>query len=117
VGQSLDIPRVIKDDWKRLDLIINKIKFKLGRNADLEFAGMTLSDLTASRLVATDADKEFESVPGTSTQPEFNGITIKDGSGNVIFHTNHDELYFTECPTDPITGNPIGLLLALTYTI
>lgn len=62
MGQSLDIPRVIKDDWKRLDLIINKIKMRLGRDADPTFASVTLSDLVASRLVATDSGKVFESV-------------------------------------------------------
>jgi hypothetical protein len=62
VGQSLDIPRVIKDDWKRLDLIINKIKFKLGRQSSPTFSSVTLSDLVASRLVATDSGKIFESV-------------------------------------------------------
>ena len=52
MGQSLDIPRVIKDDWKRLDLIINKIKFKLGRNADLEFANTYITNtITASTSV------------------------------------------------------------------
>ena len=62
MGQSLAIQRVIPNDWKRLDLIVNKIKFKLGRNADVEHASITLSDLVASRLVATDSGKVFESV-------------------------------------------------------
>lgn len=147
MGQSLAIPRVIPEDWKRLDLIINKIKIRLGRDADIAFANLTLSDLVASRLIATDSGKTFESVADltawivgtenqivvsvlaggkvtlstpqdihTDAQVEFAGLTIRNGSGNVIFHVNHDELYFTECPTDPVTGNPIGLLLALTYT-
>ena len=55
MGQSLDIPRVIPDDWKRLDLIINKIKFKLGRDASPTLTGLTITELTASRLVATAA--------------------------------------------------------------
>lgn len=118
MGQSLDIPRVIKDDWKRLDLIINKIKFKLGRQSSPTFSGIILSDLTASRLVATDASKEFESVPGTSVHPEFEGITIKDSSGYTIFYADDDEMYFTALAVIPIdTGMPIGLLLALTYTV
>ena len=116
MGQSLDIPRVIKDDWKRLDLIISKIKFKLGRQSNPTYAGLILTDLTASRLVATDANKEFESVPGTSVHPEFSGLTIKDSGGNIIFYIDDDEMYFTASVAIPIeAGMPIGLALALTY--
>lgn len=62
MGQSLDIPRVIPEDWKRLDLIINKIKFKLGRQSSPTFASTTFTDLTASSLVGTNASKLLESV-------------------------------------------------------
>ena len=62
MGQSLAIPRVIPNDWKRLDLIVNKIKMRLGRDADPVFTNLTLSDLVASRLIATNAGKTFESV-------------------------------------------------------
>ena len=62
MGQSLAIPRVIPNDWKRMDLIVNKIKLHLGRDSDPVFAGLTLSDLVASRLIATDSGKTFESV-------------------------------------------------------
>ena len=43
MGQSLDIPRVIPNDWKRLDLIVNKIKMRLGRDSNPTFAGLTIS--------------------------------------------------------------------------
>jgi len=125
MGQSLDIPRVIPEDWKRLDLIINKIRFKLGRNASPTFSSISLSDLVASRLIATDSGKVFESVTdlttwilGTENQitvtgangkvtlstpqdihvdahPEFAGITIKDISESIIFFVNNNEMYFT----------------------
>jgi hypothetical protein len=68
---------------------------KLGLKSTPIHANIILTDLTASRLVATDADKEFESVPGTSVHPEFNGITIKDSSDNIIFYVDDDEMYFT----------------------
>jgi len=148
MGQSLDIPRVIKDDWKRLDLIINKIKFKLGRQSDVTFAGITLSDLTASRLLSTDALKTFESVAdltawiaqdsanrvvvtddgdGTLTlslpqdihidaTPEFAGLVVKNVDDDIVFYVNSDEIYITaSVVVDIAIGNPIGLLLALTY--
>ncbi|KKM74651.1 hypothetical protein LCGC14_1398140, partial [marine sediment metagenome] len=74
MGQSLDIPRVISKDWKRLDLIINKIKLHLGSASSPTFTGLTITGLTASRLVATDASKALESsdlvnwVAGTANQ-------------------------------------------------
>ena len=46
MGQSLAIPRVIHNDWNRLDLIISKIKMRLGQDADVVFNGLTTSELT-----------------------------------------------------------------------
>jgi len=132
MGQSLDIPRVIKDDWKRLDLIINKIKMRLGRDADVVHASITLTDLIASRLIATDSGKVFESVAdlavwilGTENQiivtgangkvtlstpqdihtdatPEWAGTIIKDSGDNIIFYVDDDEMYFTALVVIPI---------------
>ena len=48
MGQSLAIPRVIPNDWKRLDLIINKIKMRLGRDSSPTFVGLTLSGKVTS---------------------------------------------------------------------
>jgi len=94
MGQSLDIPRVIKDDWKRLDLIINKIKFKLGRQSDVTFAGITLSDLTASRLLSTDALKTFESVADLTAwiaQDSANRVVVTDdGDGTITLSLPQD---------------------------
>ena len=116
MGQSLAIPRVIPNDWKRLDLIINKIKFNLGRSSSPTLTGLTLTNLTASRLVATDASKILESVPGTSVHPKFSGTTIKDSSDNIIFYVDDDEMYFTASTVIPIeAGMPIGLAFVLTY--
>jgi len=94
VGQSLDIPRVIKDDWKRLDLIVNKIKMKLGRDADVTHASITLSDLLASRLVATDSGKIIESVSDLTAwiiQSSANQVVVADnGDGTVTLSTPQD---------------------------
>ena len=51
MSQSLAIPRVIPDDWKRLDLIINKIKFHLGSASSPIFAGVTITGLTQGSVV------------------------------------------------------------------
>jgi len=132
MGQSLAIPRVIPNDWKRLDLIVNKIKMRLGRDSDPVFASLTLSDLVASRLIATDAGKTFESVAdlavwvlGTANQivvtgangkvtlstpqnihvdatPEWAGTVIKNADDDIIFYIDDDEMYFTASGVIPI---------------
>ena len=85
MGQSLAIPRVIPDDWKRLDLIINKIKFRLGRDSSPTLTGLTLTGLTASRLIATDSTKALEStdlnswVAGTANEIDI----TDDGDGSI----------------------------------
>lgn len=92
MGQSLDIPRVIKDDWKRLALIVGKIKLKLGRDSSQTFVSLTLEDLFTDR------------------------ITIKNSAGDIIIYGDATEFYFTAETVIAIAdGMPIGLLLALTY--
>jgi hypothetical protein len=114
---TLQVPKVIPNDWTRLRIIIDKLKhLRLGQQSNPTFNSITLTGLTASRLVATDANKEFESVPGTSVHPEFEGITIKNSDGDIIFYVDDDEMYFTALVVIPIeAGMPMGLLLALTY--
>jgi len=45
------------DDWSRTRQALQKLKRKLGPSASPDMASLTLSDLTASRLVASNADK------------------------------------------------------------
>jgi len=125
---------------------IQGLSDKLGYTGTPNFKSITLTDLVASRLVATNSGKVFESVAdltawiaGTANQititddgdgtltlstpqnihvdatPEFAGLTIKNGSGNIVFHINDDEMYFTTGDIPIADGMPIGLLLALTY--
>ncbi|MCK5615813.1 hypothetical protein KAR91_78845 [Candidatus Pacearchaeota archaeon] len=52
MGQSLAIPRVIPNDWKRLDLIVNKIKMRLGRDSTPTFSNINITNvITASTSV------------------------------------------------------------------
>ena len=86
MGLSLSIPRVIPNDWNRLDLIISKIKMKLGQDADVVHANITLTDLIASRLVATDGNKTFASIDDLTawvagTDNEI--IVTSDGDGSI----------------------------------
>lgn len=138
-------------DVKNCDISVKRaiqgLSKKLGYTATPDFVSIALSDLIASRLVATDSGKVFESVTdltnwivGTENQvivsvlaggkvtlstpqnthvdatPEWAGTVIKNGAGYTIFYVDNDEMYFTAI-ADIVTGNPIGLLLALTYTI
>ena len=110
------VPPVSPEDKAAMRRYLQKLASKLGPGAVPSFAELTLTDLTASKLIATDASKVLESVPGTSVHPEFEGITIKNSSGDVIFYVDDDELYFTASTVIPIeAGMPIGLALALTY--
>jgi hypothetical protein len=85
-----DIPSVKKDDWNRLKITINKLKhLALGVGSNPTFTGITLSDLTASRLVWSDANKALASkdlidlVAGTA-----NEITVTDdGDGTITIGT------------------------------
>lgn len=90
---SLQIPPVIKDDWNRLRVIIDKLRhLRLGPDSNITFAELTLEDLL------------------TDT------ITIKDSDGNIVVYADVNELYFVATTAIPIAdGMPIGLLLSLTY--
>ena len=81
MGQSLAIPRVIPNDWKRLDLIISKIKLHLGSASSQTFADLTLTGLTASSLLQTDANKKLTSI----ALP----LIVANGGTGVATLTNH----------------------------
>jgi hypothetical protein len=61
-NQSLDIPNIRPNDWKRLDQVIRKIKLRLGRQASPTLTGLTITGLTASTLIGANASKALESV-------------------------------------------------------
>ena len=80
------IPTIIKDDWTGLNRIIRKLaSLKLGPTASPTFAGLTLTGLTAARLMATDGSKGLASVDLISwvagTTDEIN--IADDGDGTI----------------------------------
>lgn len=175
---------VVAKDWLNLEFIINDLTSRvigqeIGTGSSPTFAGLTISGLTASRLIASDANKGLESVDlnslitgtakqitvinddggvilsgpqnlATDSSPEFAGMTISgtlDASAGKVLVEDNDtteptsgsdgyigvakvagnariyfqvdgQLYYTSGTFDinVATGNPIGLLLALTYT-
>ena len=154
---------------------IQQIARKLGEQGSPTYTNLTLTDLTASSLIGTNASKLLESVTigagldytrptlslshlgiealtdpnadkilfwddsatacawlgvgnsiaittttidtiqdiRTSASPTFAGAVIKNTSDTIIFFVNDDEMYFTAVSIS--TGQPIGLLLILTY--
>lgn len=89
----LPIPDIIFEDWQSVQTAIERIRFNLSTDSDVTFAGLTLSDLTASRLIATDSGKVFESVEdltnwiaGTANQV----IVTSDGDGTLTLSTPQD---------------------------
>ena len=68
MGQSLAIPRVIPNDWKRLDLIVNKIKMRLGRDGSPTFTDLTLTGvLVLSKICTVAAGLNVLRVTGLQT--------------------------------------------------
>lgn len=80
---------------------------ELGTGDSPTWTGATFSGLSASSLVAADASKGLESVPGTSVHPEFAGTTIKDSGDNIVFYVDDDELYFTVSAVIPIEAGMV----------
>lgn len=80
-------------DWRSVRQAIHKLSYlELGPTAAPTFEGLTLTGLTASRLVATDADKEFVSSDLYSwvTQTTNQVLIADDGDGTVTFSTPQD---------------------------
>jgi hypothetical protein len=77
------IPQVIDGDWPRLRQIINRLKLSTGVHSTPTFAGLTLTDLTAERLVATDSLKALESTDVASW--------VLEGSANQVIVTDEGD--------------------------
>lgn len=80
------VPHIPTGDWVALRRALNKIaSVKLGPGAIITFLGMILTELTASRLIATNASKRLVStdanswVSGTANEIE----VIDDGDGTI----------------------------------
>ena len=80
------VPHIPTDDWVALRRALNKIaSTKLGPGASVTHAGLTLTGLTASRLLASDADKLLESTDAVSwVTGTANQITVTDDSDGTI---------------------------------
>jgi len=136
---SVEQYSLVAHDWLNLEFIINDLASRvigqeLGTGSSPTWVGATLTGLTASSLVAADANKALESVTiGSSLSysrptlntiqgirvtdtPIFAGYVIKDVVETVVVYSDENEFYITEySAVTPGVGNPIGLALVLTY--
>lgn len=117
---SLTVPTIIVSGLTASRLTATNASKALASVADLTswVAG------TANQVaVADDSDGTITlSTPQdihVDATPEWAGTVIKNSDDDTIFYVDDGELYFTaEAEAAEIeTGNPIGLLLALTYTV
>lgn len=90
---SLQVPKVIPNDWTRLRIIVDKLKhLRLGNDSSPTFTGLTLSGLTASRLIVTNASKVLESSDLASwvAQTANQVLVADDGDGTITLSTPQD---------------------------
>lgn len=87
------------DDWRSVRSAIRKLNTKLGPTSEPTFAGLTFTGLTASRLIATDANKVLVSsnlvdwVTGTA-----NRVTVSDDGDGSITLTGPQDLHTGASP-------------------
>jgi hypothetical protein len=92
MGIQKNIPNIIPGNWTSVRQVIARLASRLGPVSLPTFAGITLTDLTASRLVATDANKQLVSsdlinwVTGTANQV----IVTDDSDGTITLSTPQD---------------------------
>jgi hypothetical protein len=89
----LQIPDIIFDDWLSVQTAFDRVRFNLGTDATPTYAGLTLTGLTASRLLQADANKALSSVSdltvwiaGTDNQVN----VADDGDGTITLSTPQD---------------------------
>jgi hypothetical protein len=95
------LPPIHPGEWDQVDRNFSKlVKFFIGPDATPTYTGLTLSGLTASRLVASDASKALVSsdlanwVAGTTNQ-----ITVTDDSDGTITLSTPQDIHSGASPT------------------
>lgn len=92
MGTSGLVPKIKDGDWVSVRQAIQKLSTKLGPVSTPVFSGIILTDLTASKLVATDADKKLVSSDLASWVAETaNQVLVTDeGDGTITLSTPQD---------------------------
>jgi hypothetical protein len=97
---NFPIPDIVFGDWWSVQNTVNQIRFHLSSDATLTFAGLTLTGLTASRLLQTDTNKVLSSVSdltvwiaGTENQ-----VNVADDSDGTITLSTPQDIHVDATP-------------------
>ena len=92
MGTSGLVPKIKDDDWVSVRQAIAKLSTKLGPKSNPTYAGLTLTGLTASRLIASDASKALVSSDLASwvAQTANQVLVADDGDGTITLSTPQD---------------------------
>ena len=96
------IPPIKDGDWRSVRDAINKLaSIKLGIDSTPTFSSITLSGLTASRLIQTDASKTFASVSDLTSwiAGTTNQITVTDDSDGTVTLSTPQDIHTGASPT------------------
>ncbi len=89
MGTSGLVPKIKDGDWVSVRQAIAKLSTKLGPVSEPTYAGLTLTGLTASRLLASNADKTLVSSDLASwvAQTANQVLVADDGDGSITLST------------------------------
>ncbi len=92
MGTTGLVPKIKDGDWVSVRQAIAKLSTKLGPASYPTYAGLTLTGLTATRLIATDASKALESTDLASwvTQTANQVLVADDTNGGIVLSTPQD---------------------------
>lgn len=92
MGTSGLVPKIKDGDWVSVRQAIAKLSVKLGPVSNPTYAGLTLTGLTASKLLASDASKALVSSDLASwvAQTANQVLVADDGDGSITLSTPQD---------------------------
>jgi len=96
------VPPIVENDWISVRTAIQKLaSSKLGLDAHPTFRNVTLTDLTASRLVQTNASKGLASVSNLANwiAGTTNRITVSNDADGTITLTSPQDTHIGANPT------------------
>jgi len=128
--QKLAGPKLGKRSTPRFaKLTLNDLTASKLLSSDSSKVLTSVADLTAwiagtiNQVIVTDDEDGTVTLSApqdihVDATPEFAGFVIKAAADEIVAFMDDSEFYITlHAPVEIVTGNPIGLLLALTYTL
>jgi len=99
---KLAIPNVVDGDWNSIRIALQKLAgLRLSSDASPIFANFTLTGLTASRLIQTDANKTLASVADLTSwiAGTTNRVTVSDDGDGTITLSGPQDIHIGASPT------------------